>query len=714
MGRYTADRRRYDFINNLIRSEYEYVLTDWDVWDYSILRMLNTLSKTSYKDNRRINDVIIMADTETSKNKPTRYVKKKDGTKKPITQENHLVCWTITIRAYGYNIVTLRGRRPSEFGKCMARIADSMPGDVTYFFMHNLAYDWTFLERFIIKELGVPEKLLATKPHYPIQIEFKGGMILRDSLILLQRSLEKVAADLGVEHQKAVGSWDYDKIRHQNTKLSDTEWSYAEFDTLSGAECIEAYCKGLDKNLATLPLTATGIPRGEARTISKEFRWFDKYRNITLTYEQYDKVVRVYHGGYTHGNRHYIDIIIRDPVRCYDFASSYPYTLCAYKFPMTAFKPVGDIGVDDILKNMEEYAFFFRCIMVKPQLKENGMPMPYLQLSKCEKSINAVVDNGRIINAEYAEIWLTEYDLAILVKEYKFKAILIRDAETAQKQYLPRWFTDYVFKLFTDKTRLKGGDPVLYALAKAKLNSLYGMCVQHVIRDEIEEDYETGEYKTSMPADPEALYKEEIHKRSMFLPYQWGVWVTAIATYNLFKLGRCCETWYYSDTDSCYGAGWDEKAVKEYNKSCIERLKANGYGGVEHNGRTYYLGVAESEGDKDLYTEFKILGAKRYCGRCVADGKLHLTVAGVPKKLGAECLQDDIENFKPDFVFSGSRTGKKTHTYIYNPIHIDSKGNECANSVDLTECDYKIDRTDETIWEDILFDDIEIIQFEED
>ena len=43
--------------------------------------------------------------------------------------------------------------------------------------------------------------------------------------------------------------------------------------------------------------------------------------------------------------------------------------------------------------------------------------------------------------------------------------------EYAEKDYLPRWFTDYVFECFTAKTMLKGGDPVAYALAKAKVNS---------------------------------------------------------------------------------------------------------------------------------------------------------------------------------------------------------------------------------------------------
>lgn len=714
MSKYTTlDERRYNFINGLVNNEWAYKLTDYALFDYKLLNDIVKLRKAARWEKRTINDIVIMADTETSKKQPTQYETLKDGTRKPISQPNHLVCWTITLRAYGYNLVTLRGRKPSEFAECIAKIHDALPGDITYIFIHNLAFDWTFLERFIFERLGFPISQLNTKPHYPIQIEFQGGLILRDSLILLQRSLEKAANDLDVMHKKCVGSWDYEKIRHQNTPLSNDEWTYAEFDTLSGAECIDAYCKGLAKNLASLPLTATGIPRGDVRNIAKIERWRDTFVKIALTFEQYCDVQNVYHGGYVHGNRHYIDTLITELVRCYDFASSYPFTMLAYKFPMSEFTPIHDLTIDRILRNIDEYAFYFKLIMVKPQLKNDSMPMPFLQMSKCTGTVNAIVDNGRIISAEYAEIWCTEYDLAIISEQYKFKQVFITNGQIAVKDYLPRWFTDYIFELFRAKTMLKGGDPVQYAIAKAKLNSLYGMCVQHTIRDDFIEDYTTGEYEMKPPEDAKTQYETEIEKTTSFLPYQWGVWVTAIATRNLFELGKCAGLWLYSDTDSCYAINWNEKKIAQYNEHCKELLRKNGYGSVYHNGRDYWLGVAESDGEKDMYTEFKYMGAKRYAGRCKADGEIHITVAGVPKKDGAKCLQNDLNNFKPGFVFDGNITKKKTHSYLYEEIHIDSHGNECANSIDLTECDYLLDCVTPAEWEDILQDEINIIEFEE-
>ena len=58
------------------------------------------------------------------------------------------------------------------------------------------------------------------------------------------------------------------------------------------------------------------------------------------------------------------------------------------------------------------------------------------------------------------------------------------------------------------------------------------------------------------------------------------------------------------------------------------------------DGKEYWLGVVDIE----KHDQFRTMGAKRYC---VRDGDdLKITVAGVPKKKGALCLNGDIENFK--------------------------------------------------------------------
>ena len=273
---------------------------------------------------------------------------------------------------------------------------------------------------------------------------------------------------------------------------------------------------------------------------------------------------------------------------------------------------------------------------------------------------------------------------------------------------MPRWFTDYVYQCFVDKTMLKGGDPVLYSIAKAKLNSLYGMCVQRPIKTMIEEDYQSGEFAVAEDQDERELYEKYVKNRRSVLPYQWGVWVTSIAFRNLFSIGACAGTWIYSDTDSCYGMDWDKDALAAYNESCKQRLIDRGYGAVYHNGREYWLGICELDG---TYKEFISVGAKRYACRDL-NGTLKITVAGVPKS-GVVCLKDDIRNFHAGFIFDGKTTKKQGHTYFFtDDITTDEMGNERGDSIDLSPCDYLLDSVRYVDWESIFEEEIAIQVYE--
>lgn len=606
-------------------------------------------------------------------------------------KDNHIVVWTLSIALFNIDICTLYGRKPTQLIDCINRILEVLGGDTTYMYIFNLSYDYVFLRKFLNKSFGFPIKQLNVKPHYPISIEYENGLILKDALILAQRSLNKWAKDMNAPHQKAIGDWDYNIIRHQDTALSDDEIHYAEYDTLAGIECIDILKNQLHKNIGTMPLTSTGILR---ELIKKEGakngarKWFLKN---CPSYAQYIKQTKIYHGGYTHGNRHYLDEIQYKFVKGYDFASSYPFVLF-FKYPTGKFMEIDNKSIDFILANSKEYAFMFKLIAVDVELKNDSIPMPFLQYSKCEYTINALVDNGRVIACDYVEIWLNEIDLEIIANQYNIAKNICVECEASLKDYLPRWFTDIVFSLFKDKTMLKGKDKVLYTIQKFKLNACYGLCCQKWDKPNIIET-EDGEYIFDESESSEDLFNKYIKKRSTILPYHVGVWCTSYACRNLFKLGSMCETWYYSDTDSCYGHNWNESKVSAYNQECIDFMLKRGYGGVEHNGRTYYLGVAENEPDSN-YVEFVYQGAKRYAGRCAEDSKIHITVAGVPKSKGAKCLKNDLKLFTKGFVFDGATTGKLTHTHLYiEDIYIDKYGNEVGDSIDLSPCDYKLDST---------------------
>lgn len=676
-----------------------YTMCFWKDWNYKILDMITYSRRSGRGRNDSWSNAIIMADTETSK--------------KEESKENHVCAWTISIRAYNQNAVTLYGHTPVEMCRCMNKIRHHLSGDHIVIFFHNLPYDYVFLRKFLFTKFGQPEKQLNVKSHYPLFINFANGIQLRDSLMLAQRSLEKWAKDMQVEHQKAVGLWDYDKKRSQFETFTQQELEYIEHDTLAGVECINALMNALNKKIWSLPYTATGIPREEVRKRGKSNGAKQLFDRIALTYEQYKKLEKVFHGGFTHGNRHLIDELITGLIQCFDFASSYPFVLLSRKYPMEKFNSMPDCKIKDILKSAENTAFMFKLILINPRLKSDFTPMPVLQASKCVKTVNAILDNGRILKASYIEIYTDETTLKLIDEQYKYDGDICTEVEYSAKDYLPRWFTDYVFELFADKCKLKKGDPVLYALAKARLNSLYGLCVQKSIKPQIKEllsDTEIngilkheGDYVTDDSIDEETIYQKYLDNKGNILLFSWGVWCTSYAMYNLFDLGKCVKDdhqskisrWIYSDTDSCYSDYWDYEKIERYNQKCKEELKANNYGPVVVGNREYWLGIAEHEEGEDDYSEFKIEGAKRYCGRKCSDNEIHITVAGVPKKKGALCLEDDINKFTQDFIFSGTITGKLTHTYFYVPeIYTDSQGNITGDSIDLTPCDYRLDSTE--------------------
>lgn len=720
--------------------EHGYKYLHHSKYDFSMLSECVTYHerKGRSQDTRTWNNCIIMADTETSK---------KSADPKVI-DKNHVVAWTVSLRSNGMNLFTLYGHRPDTMVDTLLRIHDAMKGDRTVIFFHNLPYDYTFLRRFFFRAWDYPENVLNIKPHYPLFVDFENGIQLRDSLMLSQRGLEKWAHDLNVEHQKAVGKWDYDKIRSQREEFTPDELEYIENDTLAGVECIDKTMRMLGKHIYSLPYTQTGIPRGESRNKAKGQRAKELFERIVPSWNIQKILEVVFHGGYTHGNRYILEQIIEGIIQCYDIASSYPFRMLVDKFPMERFVPYqGIVTVDDILACADNYASFCKLVMVKPRLKDGLWPMPVLQYSKTERTINPILDNGRILAAAYVEIWVTEQDLYLIDQQYECEQIFCADAFYARKDYLPKWYRDYVYELFQDKTQLKGGDPILYQLKKAVLNSLYGMMVQKPVKINILENYKYHDgmdpeeaalyvdgtsdiivekmkaWKEEHPEASEAeedqqsdifldefmreQYEEYKEKKTSILCYQWGVWVTAYAQRALFDLGSCVADdaiWLYSDTDSVYATGWNMEKLKEYNEKCKQRLKDAGYDPVTHDGKNYYLGVAELDG---TYTQFVTTGAKRYCLR-KNKKRLKLTTAGVPK-IGVKCLNNKIENFKVGLKFSGKVSGKKLHTYFYNEIYEDENGNLTGDSIDLSPCDYVLDAA-EVIpnWELLFQDEIEM------
>lgn len=689
---------------------------DFDTFDHIVIRNKSNKQKTTYAD------LIIMADTETSK-------KKDHDTRK----DNHICAWSIAFRACGENICTLWGQNPWEFIDCCDTFRKHLKCEEVYLYFFNLPYDWVFLRRFIIERWGKPEKYLNIKPLYPLFLRFENGIILKDALVLAQRKLDKWASDLGVSTQKAVGFWDYNEYRSQSYVMTEKEITYIEHDVLAGVECLDKTLKALKKTIASIPYTATGIVRTECRNIGRSHKAHDWFLRLQPDNYHFQQILELlFNGGYTHANEFICGE--RFPAICFDESSAYPYVAITEKFPSEKFWKLNrKVDCDYVIHNKDTYAFVLKCIIDDVELKDKYTPMPMLSRAKSLVCLKPIMDNGRVRATSHCETYFTEIDLDLFLKQYTFSKITFEEVYVSFKDYLPKWFTDYVFERYRSKTLLKGVDQVQYMIEKGKLNACaFGMLAQRPVKETIEEAYETvtdskgvehlrGEFYIKEDFDIDKEYKKYLNNKNSFLPYIVAPWITSYARRNLFRVADCVDVenggiHLYSDTDSVYATKFDMDKIKAYNDNCIKTLEARGYGGVEFKGKMYYLGVLENDGE---YMDFKTLHSKCYCKRpltavgdgFVMGGDLSITIAGVPKK-GKASLLNNMDNFKVGFCFDGETSGKLKHKHItVDHIYTDEDGNITGDSIDLEPCEYIVGDAE---WTPLTgFEDVEVQIYEE-
>ena len=158
----------------------------------------------------------------------------------------------------------------------------------------------------------------------------------------------------------------------------------------------------------------------------------------------------------------------------------------------------------------------------------------YVSESKCRNIKGAEINNGRIWSADSVDITLTDVDITIIEQVYNWENIALKNVLGFRKAYLPKPIIESILNLYQDKTTLKGvqGKEVEYLLSKGMLNSVYGMSVTDIVKDNaIYDDADNWDFE-------KVNIDEEIEKyngsKNRFLYYAWGIWVTAYARRNLW------------------------------------------------------------------------------------------------------------------------------------------------------------------------------------
>lgn len=503
-------------------------------------------------------------------------------------------------------------------------------------YIQNLSFEFQFM-----KDFFTPQELFAKDAH-KVLYYLSHGIEFRCSYFLSNMNLQKFCENSKLcFHFKMSGeNYNYKKIRTCDTEMAEEESGYCYCDVAGLYECIET--RLLEDDLTTIPLTSTGYVRRDYRKRMKNKRNRDLFLKLALTPETYIMCKQAFRGGDTHANRYKVGYIIEN-AKSRDRQSSYPAVMNQPIFPMSTFTYVVPNSQDEFENFIDSYACLMNVTIVGLENKID-QPCPYIDIAHCLRHSDVINDNGRVVSAKMVNLTCTELDIKCIRMCYEYEYLKVEKMFIAKRGLLPVELREYLMELYDGKTRLKGVEGKEYEYAKKKndVNSSFGMMVTAIDHDEVYYSPDNDKKWKVEKEDLEESLNNFYKSMNNFLPYQWGVWITAGARYELrLAVTEVATDFVYCDTDSVKYVGDHEEMFEKLNERIIkEDENAFPVAYAEKDGERYYLGVWEDDGQ---YSEFRTWGAKKYA---YTDKKgFHITVAGMSKKKGAERI-GSIENFK--------------------------------------------------------------------
>lgn len=623
--------------------------------------------------------------------------------------------WMIGI---GHGNGVYYGRTWEEFRDCIEQLQTHFktdPENRLVIYVHNLGYEFQFMRKYFtwVEVFAIDER----KPLKALTVE---GIEFRCSYLLSGFSLANTAKNL-TKHKikKMVGDLDYSLERNHLTPLTVEEMGYCENDIAIVTAYIDEQID-LYGDITKIPTTNTGRVRNHVRnecyydnpnhrksSKSKYIKYRKIMGDLTLDVETYVMLKRAFMGGFTHANANHSGKLLEN-VSSIDFTSSYPAVMVSEKFPMSRFKKFVPDDLEHFNIMCSTYAVIanMRFENLRPKISQEN----YISESKCFDVKGAITNNGRIVAADVLCTTLTEIDYEIMQQCYEWEKLSVNDCRYAHKAYLPKPIIKSILEMYQGKTELKDveGSEVEYLLSKGMLNSIYGMCVTDVVKDQTTYSGEWGVEPVSINEEIEK-YNES---KNRFLYYPWGIWVTAYARRNLWTgILAVGDDYVYSDTDSLKVLNYEKHTayVRWYDNQIMRKMqamcKANKFNPEllkpkTKEGKEKPLGVWDFEG---CYSRFKTLGAKRYLVE--KNGKLQITVAGLSKQNGLAYMLEKsggdntkvFEMFADSLYIPADKTGKMTHTYIDEELEylsVDYLGNSCKvtpkSGVHLEPCDFTL------------------------
>lgn len=555
--------------------------------------------------------------------------------------------------AFGLNGSVIVGREWREFKALIQQVSGALnlspTRKILVCYVHNLGYEFQWIRK---RLTWVDDGVFSVKDRRPVYAMSTNGIEFRCSLLLSNYRLAYVGAKLLKKYpvKKLVGALDYRLVRSPITELTEQELAYQCNDVRVVMAYIQEKIE-LEGDICAIPLTNTGYVRrycrdyclgqfeaDESTRRKKLFEYRVLMKDLAIRSEkEYEQLRWAFAGGFTHANPNHWGEILHN-VGSADLTSSYPYTMVSDYFPMSGGTYIGEIKtVEFFEKLLSKYCCLFTvCI--------HGLSAAvtfdsYISLSKCkEVSKDRVVNNGRVVCADFVQLTCTELDWDIISNVYEWDEIEVFDMRIYDRGYLPKPMIMSILELYKNKTSLKGveGKEVEYMVSKNMINAAYGMAVTNIVRDEI--IYEDNDWlkEEADAASQLVSYNKQFNR---FLFYAWGVWVTAHARHNLWEaILEFGDDYVYADTDSIKGLNFDkhEFFFKKYNSNVYFKLaEMCRYYKIPFSycmpftkkGEKKLIGVWDREED---YLLFKTIGAKRYIYEHT-DHSFNMTVAGVSK-----------------------------------------------------------------------------------
>ena len=476
----------------------------------------------------------------------------------------------------------------------------------------------------LITDMG---QFYAIEVYFTVKGKKVNKVTFHDSMKLLNFSVEDIAKSFDLPISKL--ELDYTAKREVGHKLTPHEIDYIRNDVKIMALALDILYKN---NMTKMTVASNAL--ASFKSMCKNFKQLFPVLPIDVDQD----IRRSYKGGFTYLSPKYKEKTTRSGITL-DINSAYPAQMVNAELPYGMPEPF-----EGKYKKDTFYPLYTQRLSCTFEIKPDKIPS--IQLKSCPSFMpNEYIESSK---GEIVTLTLTSPDLELFFEQYNVNVIeyhggwKFKKAKGIFTQYINYWTEQKI------KAKKEGNRPQ-YLLSKLYLNSLYGRLALNPI----------GRQKAPVLIDKElhfAMLPTE-ERKPIYIPA--ASFITAYQRKYIIETAQIIRDWseknkgfdayVYSDTDSISACLDPEDLDKLKDKIRFD---------------PYELGAWDWE---NSWTRGRFLRQKCYIKEI--DGKIEVTVAGMPKKLSHLVTFD---NFNVGFTtadFTDEEIGEKGRKLKY--VHTD-------------------------------------------